>query len=152
VDQLLQQRLAPLQQFITQQQQRDQQAAQQRDQAAVQTIEQMAADPKYPYFSDLRQDMADLIDIASKRGHALTLDQAYTRAMAMNPEVSKLVTAQQSTAARSAAAVAANARAQRALAASSSVNGSPSSTPSGAPIGSDRRAAISAAMDAVEGR
>jgi hypothetical protein len=112
----------------------------------------MAANPKYPHFDTLREDMADVIDIASKRGVKLSLEQAYSRAAAMNPEVSQLVANQQNQAAKQTAAQVANARAQRALAASSSVNGAPNSLPTGAPSGNDRRAAIAAAFESFEGR
>lgn len=152
VDQLLQQRLAPFNEYIAQQQQREAQQNQLANQQVAQTIEQMAADPKYPYFEDLRQDMADIIDLASKRGNSLTLDQAYHRAAVMNPEIGKLVAAQRNQLAGRAAAQADNARAQRALNASSSVGGAPGGVPSSTPVGTDRRAALSAAFDAVQGR
>lgn len=149
---LLQQQLAPLQNYIAQQQQREQQREQRSSQQVAQTVAQMAANPEYPHFEDLREDMADIIDLANKRGVVLTLEQAYSRAVAMNPEVSAVVANQKSVEAKAAAAKASNARAQRALAASVSVNGSPSYTPTGAPAGGDRRAAIAAAFDQLEGR
>lgn len=152
VEQLLQERLAPLQQYLTQQQMREQMREQQSSEEITQTIEQMSTDPKYPYFEDVREDMADLVDISAKRGVYITLAQAYTRAIAMNPEVSKLVAAEQETASRKASALAANAKAQKALSASVSVSGSPSSTPSGTSVASDRRATIAAAFESVGGR
>jgi hypothetical protein len=153
VEQLLAQKLAPFQQYLTQQQQRAQAAEAQSSQQIATTIEQMASDTaKFPHFEALREDMADLVDIASKRGVYLSLEQAYTRASAMNPEISALVTAQKTKEAQRTAAQAAHARAQKALAASSSVGGSPSSTPNGSPAGTDRRAAIEAAFDSIGGR
>jgi hypothetical protein len=107
VQQQLQQALAPLYQ-------QQQQARQQVEQQAVTTVDQMSLDPKYPHFEDVRQDMADLIELSSRRGVALSLEQAYTRAVSMNPEISAMNQATQL-----------NQRAQRAAAAAVSVSGSP---------------------------
>jgi hypothetical protein len=149
---MVQQRLAPFQQFISQQQQREQLQQEQTTQQVAMTIEQMANDPKYPHFDDLREDMADIIDIASKRGQYYPLEEAYRRAEAMNPTISKLVATQRQGQANASSAQAAHARAQRALAASVSVSGAPGSSPTGRNIGTDRRAAIEAAFDSLEGR
>jgi hypothetical protein len=152
VEQLLAKRLAPLNQFLIQQRQREQQAEQEQTQQVGTTIAQMAADPKYPHFEAVRMDMADIIDIASKRGQRYTLEEAYSRAVAMNPEVSKQVATQQTEATRRAAAQRTNAAAQRALAASVSVGGAPSGIPTGTPTGGDRRAVIEAAFETAAGR
>lgn len=153
VEQMLAQRLAPLQQFLAQQEQA-RRAREEAEAAQVSTtIEEMASDAtKYPYFDAVREDMADLVDLSAKRGIYITLPQAYTRAIAMNPEVSQQVAAQREAEAKKAAAQTANARAQRALKASVSVGGSPSGVPSGTSVASDRRATIAAAFDSVEGR
>ena len=107
VQQQLQQALAPIYQ-------QQQQAAQQQQQQADQTIEQMALDPKYPHFEEVRQDMADLIEINSRRGVYITLEQAYNRAVSGNPDLS----AQQT-------AIQLNSQAQQAKAAALSVSGAP---------------------------
>lgn len=107
VQQQVQQALAP----IYQQQQAE---AQRQQQVVDQTVEQMALDPKYPHFDELRQDMADIIDLAAKRGLYVSLDEAYSRAIAFNPQVNQMQQAQQQ-----------NLQAQRAKAASRSVTGSP---------------------------
>jgi hypothetical protein len=152
VEQLLQQRLAPFQQYIQAQQQREQQY-EQRSQAEVnESIENMATDPKYPHFDAVRMDMADIVDLAAKRGLYLSLDDAYNRAIAMNPEVSAQVAAQRQADAKRAAAQAANARAQKALGASVSVGGAPGGVPVGASEATDRRSTIAAAFDSLGGR
>ena len=107
VQQQLQQALAPIYQ-------QQQQAQVQQQQQAAQTVEQMALDPKYPHFEEVRQDMADLIELSSRRGVALSLDQAYSRAVSGNPELSAMNLAAQQ-----------NQRAQRAAQAAASVSGSP---------------------------
>jgi hypothetical protein len=152
VEQLLQQRLAPFQQYIQNQQRQAQQYEQQSAAEVNQSIETMAVDPKYPHFEAVRLDMADVIDLAAKRGLYLSLDQAYNRAVAMNPEVSAQVAAQNTAEAKRAAAIAANAKAQKALGASVSVGGAPGGVPSGASGAIDRRSTIAAAFDSLGGR
>jgi hypothetical protein len=107
VQQQLQQALAPL----YQQQQREHQRVVQQ---AVQTVEQMALDPKYPYFEDVRSMMADIVDLNRERGVEIPLDQAYKMAVNMNPELSSMTQATQL-----------HSRAQRAAAAGASVSGNP---------------------------
>lgn len=149
VDRLLAERLAPYQQLL----QREQQREQQDNQQVSTTIQQMAADTeKFPYFEDVRHDMADLLDMAVKKGRTLTLEQAYNQAVMLDPEISTLVSAQTQAAKAAEAAAKANAQAQRARRASVSVGGAPSGLVSGSPAAGDRRATIEAAFDSVGGR
>lgn len=152
VEKLVEQRLAPFQQYIAQQEEARQQAAAYQAQQTQMTVERMAQDPAFPYFQDVRHDMADVIDLSAKRGVYLSLEQAYQRAVAMNPEINQALAAQQASDAKKAAAQTANARAQRALNASKSVGGAPVGSVSNVPAGTDRRAALEAAFSAVEGR
>lgn len=117
----IQQQIAPVLTFA-QQQQQAQIAQQQRvQQEAAQTIEQMSLDPKYPYFDDVRQEMADLIEVAAKRGIYLTPEQAYHRAVQLNPDVYGEVQKQ----GMMSQANQQHQQAQRAKIASSSVTGAP---------------------------
>lgn len=152
VDRLLQERLKPFQQFLTTQQQQEEQRRQHQSQTTAQQLESMAADPKYPHFNDVREDMADVIELQAKKGVYLTLEQAYNRAIAMNPEVSQKVNQLADTDAKRQAAQLADARAQRALKASKSVGGAPNGVPNGQSSPDDRRATIAAAFDALGGR
>jgi len=152
VEKLLQERLQPFMKFIQDQTQGNQQAQQRQQQKMAEDIEVMAADPKYPEFDTIREDMADIIDLQSKKGVYLTLEQAYTRAIAMNPEVSERVRKQTEGAQRQAAAKDKAEKARKALAASVSVNGAPEGSPSGANTVNGRRATIAAAFDQLEGR
>jgi hypothetical protein len=81
----------------------------------------MALDPKYPFFEDVREDMADLIDLSAKRGVVLSLDEAYSRATRMNPDtfgqLERQTTVSNATQAHQAA--------MRAKAAGSSISGAP---------------------------
>ncbi len=73
------------------------------------------------FFEDVREDMADLIDIAKGRGVELSLDDAYARAVRANPETWKAMQQRE----QAKAAENANASTQRAKAASVSVKSQP---------------------------
>ena len=87
LEQLLDQRLAPVQQYMQQVQQTQQMAAQQQQAEAQQQVQQFSAE----FFDDVRMDMADLMDMAAKRGVEMTLQDAYDKACALHPEISKVV-------------------------------------------------------------
>jgi hypothetical protein len=122
------------------------QAKQQRVQTlqaqATGEVEQFGADKDF--FDDVRLDMADIMEMAANRGIDLSLQQAYDRACAMHPEVSKVL------AARVAAQQAGTARqsTQRARLAASSVRGTPSGVSTTAPPDTVR-SAIEAAIEQV---
>ena len=136
VQQQLQQALAPM----YQQQQQQQQEAQQK---AVTTVEQMSLDPQYPYFDEVRDEMADLMQLYSQRGVYISLPEAYNKVVVANPTIA----AQQ---ARQASVIQANQQhqlAQKAKVAASSVTGAPASGGSQAFAGDGSlRGAIEAAF------
>ena len=129
--------VAPSQQAIQQQDidqlinQRVQQAIapifQQREQAAQQqaahTVESMAQDPKFPYFNEVREDMADLIEAKARRGIDMSLEQAYALATKINPDVSSQMERQTTISSASQQ----HQQAMRAKNAASSVSGAPAS-------------------------
>jgi hypothetical protein len=98
------------------------------------------------FFEDVREDMADILDLATKRGIDLPLDQAYERACRLHPEISKVLVA------REKAAQAGNLKGStlKARDAASSVRGTPSGVSTAQP--STLRASIEAAMEEVGGR
>lgn len=114
VQQQLQQALAPIYQ-------QQQQAQQRQQQEAAMTVEQMSLDPQYPFFDELRDEMADLIEVASRRGVVLSLEQAYHKAAQLNPDVAGQL--QRQTTMNQAQQT--HQQAQRAKAAASSVSGAP---------------------------
>ena len=134
--QLLAQELAPFKQRMK--------LEQEAHQAEVaHTIDTMEADHiNYPYFQDVRDDMADLIEIRAKRGVYLSLEQAYSIATGGNPDVA----ASRQTTQKRTQALQAHETAQRAKGAAVSVAGSPAST-SGGPDPTNLRASIEAAVD-----
>ncbi len=147
LDQLLAEKLAPMTNFIQQNEQQRQQAAQADFERQKQTVETMAEDPKFPLFDMVREDMADLIEVYAKRGVDVSLPDAYNRAVQMNPEAS----AQAKELTKRSQATSANERAQRALGASLSVSGAPTTVKSGTNPG-DLRGTIEAAILAQAGR
>jgi tetratricopeptide (TPR) repeat protein len=152
VEQMLAQRLAPIQQYLTNQQQAEQFRQQQIGQQLEQTVETMAQDPKYPYFEQVRESMADIVELLANRGQHITLIEAYNRAIAMDPSVSQEIATRTASEARATQAAKQNSRAQRALQASVSVGGNPGGLINGSPSTTDRRATIAAAFDQTEGR
>ena len=156
LNQLLEQRLAPVQQLMRQQQEHQRAIEMAETNEVRSTVTQMEQDTTtYPYFDDVREDMADLIEIQSKRGVYLSPSEAYTRAVAMNPALSSRVQAQAVQQQTRQLAASANAQAQRALNASVSVGGAPASGGSGARqfgSGADLRGTITAALEGNSGR
>jgi hypothetical protein len=79
---LLNQRLAPMQQFLNQQQE----AVKSK---AVNEVRAFAE--KAEFINDVRMDMADLIEFSANRGTPITMQQAYQKACALNPQVSQVL-------------------------------------------------------------
>jgi hypothetical protein len=144
VNAAVQQALAPLYQAA---QQRQNQLMQSAEGEARSELETFAADPANEFFQDLRQEMADIIELGEKRGRDISIPEAYRQAAMLHPEVSKVMLARQQ---------GANARqltqnAQRARSAAVSVRGT---APVGNPVGpepSSIRESIEAAIQAHSG-
>lgn len=149
---LLEQRLAPLNQFLQQQQVQAQQADFHRAQQATSVIDQMAQDTaNFPHFEQVREAMADIVDLNAARGRYPTLDVVYKQAVGMDPELGPQALANGVRQAQLTTAQAQHAQAQRAQAASLSVSGS-KSTAAPQAINGDLRSAVEAAWAAHSGR
>lgn len=134
---------ARVQQQVMQQLQAQRQAAlQQKSATDVEAFGQARE-----FFEDLREDMADLLQSAHRRGVALTLEDAYNRAARMHPEISQVLSQREA----AKAANATQASTQRARAAASSVRSQPASAPKGAQP-QDLRSQLLANWDASTGR
>jgi hypothetical protein len=139
LQQVIQQQLAPVQQFMQQFQQAQAQQQAQVAQKAASEVEQFLS--KTEFGNDVREEMADLLEVASRRGQELSLVDAYKQACMLNASVrAALMQRGKSQQAQSQSAVA-----QRARAAAVSV---PSSGPGMAPRQdpTDIRSAIEAAI------
>lgn len=108
--------------------------------------------PKAEFLDDVREDMSDLMEVAARRGKMLTMEQAYEAALRLPHHEGILGVLKQREAAKSATQM--QAQADKAKAASSSVRGQPSSSPSGQSNGAfkDSREAALAAWDEVANR
>ena len=89
LEQMLNQRLAPLDSMMQQmnQQQVSQQQAEQ--QAANKSVQDFAGQAEF--LGDVRGDMADLIDMAHRQGREMGLPEAYHKACTLNPQVMSIL-------------------------------------------------------------
>lgn len=123
------------------QEQRQHQLVQEADQA-------IAAMEQKPFFSDLKEDIADLMETAANRGKVLTMEQAYERALALNPEIAKIINQRKLAETNRNPVSEAAATLARARKASSTVKGAPGGTKVGVPNGKmTRRQMLSEAWD-----
>ena len=90
MEQVLNQRLAPMQSMLTQFQQAQQAQQQQLAQAAQNEVASFL--DKAEFGNDVREDMADLIDAAQRKGQDLSLADAYKKACLMNDNVRAVIT------------------------------------------------------------
>lgn len=113
-----------------------QQLQQSQRQKAAADAAAFEQDASNEFLEDVRDDMADILEVAARRNVALTLKEAYDRACQMNPNVR--ATLEQ----RKAAGAAANAQAstQRARVAASSVKSQPAGIAAGKELKSIRDA------------
>jgi acetolactate synthase small subunit len=88
LQQIIQQQLAPVNQFM-------QQIQQMRGQRLNQTESEIEAEigefSQKEFFEDLRETMGDLMEMAAKRKQEMTLQQAYERAIAITPEIQSIL-------------------------------------------------------------
>jgi len=139
MEQVLNQRLAPVQQMLTQFQQAQQMQQERVAQAAQSEVEQFL--DRAEFGNDVREDMADIMETAARRGQNISLSDAYKKACLMNDRVLSVLRARK----QAKSAQTQTQAAQRARSAAVSVSGS-------APVGAlqqpstDVRSAIEAAI------
>lgn len=136
IQQAVQQALSPLMQQV---QQRRAQQEQETAQRVESEIAAFAADTKNEFFEDVRDMMADAMEVAERNGKPITLADAYQSACWLHPEIRKIMLARQ----QGQSAQTLTAAATRAKAAAVSVKGS-------APVGSPEPSAPSSVRDAIE--
>jgi hypothetical protein len=87
--QMLDQRMAPVNQMMQQlagMQQQKQYGVQQNAVNEVNTFSQTAE-----FLGDVRHDVADLMDLATRQGREMPLQEAYDKACAMNPQIANVL-------------------------------------------------------------
>ena len=142
IEQVLNQRLAPVQQMLTQFQQAQLMQQQQVQERAVSEVEQFLAQAEFG--NDVREDMADILEVAQRRGINMTLQDAYKKAVMMNDNVRSVLTQR----AQAQKAQSQTQAAQRARSAAVSVSGAAPMGGMQAPA-TDVRSAIEAAIVAT---
>jgi len=143
MEQMIEQRMAPVNEFLTAQQQQAQQAQQASQQAVNTELGEFAKTAEF--LSDVRHDMADLIDMASKRGQMMSFEDAYAKACSINPSISAVLSKR----AEEENLKAGGRRAANKQNAASSLSASAGATGAGSSDGS-LRGDILAAMDSME--
>ena len=139
VQSAVQRELAPMKQMMSQWQQAMQTQQMQAQQSATSEVNNFLSQAEFG--EDLREDMADILEVAQRRGHNMTIQEAYARAASIHPEISKVLLQRQ----RNQTAAQQNGVAQKAKVAASSVSGGPAISAPNAPTG-DIRTAIEAAI------
>lgn len=138
-DRRLAERLSPLEQKLAQYEQMIGSQQEQVQNQAKSAVEQFAETHEFVDDPDIANDMADLLEVAARRGRTLSMEDAYERAVQMHPTISKIV-------AQRKAAKTQTVDVQKIRDATSSVKGSPMG--GGPPIApEDIRGHIMAAMD-----
>lgn len=140
VDPRLVQMLQPVQQFMSEVQQAKTAYQQRQEQEAADIVESF----NEPYSEELSEDIADILDFAASRGQKMTINQAYEKALALNPEIAKLVAKQRVT---EEARKNGGTRINKARRAASTLAGAPAGTGDGKFTPKTRRDALDAAWD-----
>lgn len=89
LESLIDQRMAPINNVMEQLSQQQLQFQQNQQQQATQAVVDFGQNAEF--LADVRNDMADLIDLAAKHGRELSMQEAYDRACALNPDVSAVI-------------------------------------------------------------
>lgn len=126
------------------------QAEQSRQQMVTEQARSQLEDARarLEFFDDLRPDIADVLEIATKRGQKMTVDQAYAKALALSEDHQKILRQRE----QAKRVTAASAQSQRARTAASSVRSSPAVTPPRSRAGTSLREDIEDAMRELQGR
>jgi hypothetical protein len=88
LQQLIDQRMQPVNQLLQRLDQTQQQSVQQSQEAANKQV----AEFKGEFLSDVRNDMADLLDMAAARNQPMSLQEAYDKAVILRPDLQKILT------------------------------------------------------------
>ena len=89
MESMIDQKLAPINQVMEQLGQLQAQGQQTNQTNAATEVTDFAKNAEF--LNDVRVDMADLIDMASNQGRNMPLEEAYNKACAMHPEISKVL-------------------------------------------------------------
>ncbi len=85
LERMLQERMAPFEQQMGQQRAYEQQQHQQKQEQANNEVVEFSQNAEF--LSDVRYDMADLIDMADKQGRPISMQKAYEAACSLHPQI-----------------------------------------------------------------
>jgi hypothetical protein len=140
LQQAIQQQLQPVQNFMNEFQQAKQNQTQQIRMEAQSEVQNFIENAEFA--EDVREEMADLMEVAERRGRELSLQDAYRQACLANPRVRTVLQKRQ----QAKGAQKTTGAAQRAKAAAVSVSGAPALASPNSPGAVDIRSAIEAAI------
>jgi len=89
MEQMLDQKMQPFNQMMQMLEQAKTTSAEQVKTQAAQAVQEFSHNAEF--LGDVRNDMADLIDMAHARGVEMPLQEAYNKAVALNPEITKVL-------------------------------------------------------------
>ena len=129
-----------------------QQAEQQQTGAIRSEVSTFKADGKHEFFDDVRLTMADVMDAAAKRGIEMSLEDAYQRAIQIEPEVRKVMEGRglRQNASQAARTLAAARHASSSLSSGVAAPARPMATLNGAGGKPSVRASLEAAIDNLQ--
>ena len=140
LQQAIQQQLQPVHNFMNEFQQAKQNQTQQIRMEAQSEVQNFIENAEFA--EDVREEMADLMEVAERRGRELSLQDAYRQACLANPRVRTVLQKRQ----QAKGAQKTTGAAQRAKAAAVSVSGAPALASPNSPGAVDIRSAIEAAI------
>jgi hypothetical protein len=89
IERIVAERMAPFEEMRGQQNAYKQQQAQQTQANAQKEVQTFSKDAEF--LSDVRYDMADLIDMADKQGRDISMQEAYDKACMLNPQIQSVI-------------------------------------------------------------
>ena len=93
LEQMINQRMAPIDSLMQRISQQETQQQEQQKTEATNSVKDFAQTAEF--LPDVRNDMADLIDMASARGQTMTLQDAYNKACTLNPQIQEVLSQRQ---------------------------------------------------------
>jgi hypothetical protein len=136
VQQAVQQAVAPYQQSMDQLNQQQNYQRHQQQQAVVSEVNDFGA--THEFYKDVRGDMANILDSAAATGRKVGMEEAYTMAVNMHPQIAPIVAAR-----NNASAIAGKRKA------ASSISGTQGGPGGGSQVPDDLTAQLNAAWDHV---
>ena len=140
MERILEEKMAPFNQMMQLLEQAKGKSQTQVQESAQQSVQDFAKNAEF--LGDVRNDMADMIDFAHSRGQEMSLQDAYNKAVAMNPEISKVLEQRK--------IMGGNKALQQKRAASSSLNGKRSGLTAPPSGGTSMRDDITLALEALQ--